>query len=234
MDTDLTVVRQFWQCASGYPPDKEKCYPDHAIAHEFDRVAGQAVLEYGCGGGSDTMSLLRRGCTVWFADVVITNVRMTMARVQAAGYLAKAIGVPLMHSDKTMLPDGTVDVVNCHGVLHHIEDPRPVLDEFVRVLKPGGRAAIMLYTEGLEKNLAEETQKHMARGLTQGQAFGWATDGEGCPYSRSYTVSEGTNLLESAGLKVESTFDYANGLFRTFRCVKPAAKWRLGSPKEGA
>ena len=31
------------------------------------------------------------------------------------------------------------------GVLHHIADPRPMLDEMHRVLRPGGEVIVMMY-----------------------------------------------------------------------------------------
>src|SRR5581483_1576550 len=45
-------------------------------------------------------------------------------------------------------PDETFDVVYSHGVLHHTPDIQAALREVHRVLKPGGRAIVMLYHRG--------------------------------------------------------------------------------------
>ncbi len=41
--------------------------------------------------------------------------------------------------------DGSFDMVYSHGVLHHTPNPGAAIDEVHRVLKPGGRAVVMLY-----------------------------------------------------------------------------------------
>jgi SAM-dependent methyltransferase len=131
-----------------------------------------------------------------------------------------AVGV-LEDSAPIELPDGMFDVVSSHGVLHHIEDPVPVVSEFFRLLKPGGEVYVMLYTE----RLWEEHQPRLSRlaesGLTPFQAFGWCTDGDGCPYARAYTENEGRALLEAAGFQVWRVFEYFDGRFRTFSGQKP-------------
>jgi len=42
-------------------------------------------------------------------------------------------------------PDNSFDLVYSHGVLHHTPDTAGAIREIHRVLKPGGRAVIMLY-----------------------------------------------------------------------------------------
>jgi SAM-dependent methyltransferase len=45
-------------------------------------------------------------------------------------------------------PDESFDVVYSHGVLHHTPDMDAAVHEIHRVLKPGGRAIVMLYHRG--------------------------------------------------------------------------------------
>lgn len=53
-------------------------------------------------------------------------------------------------TDGERLPfdDGAFDIACSMGVLHHIENPRPMISEIRRVLKPGGRIILMLYYLG--------------------------------------------------------------------------------------
>jgi ubiquinone/menaquinone biosynthesis C-methylase UbiE len=225
-------TRQAWTSAQGFPTAKETVYAGHAEAHGFDTEAGKTVLEYGCGGGSDTLSLLRRGCTVYFADVTTSNVEVTKQRIQELEptHAERAHALPLDASDRIPLADGVLDAVTSHGVIHHIEDPVPVLKEFFRILKPGGRVYIMLYTEALRARADEVVHKLAAeRGLPVEEGFCWFTDGPGHPWADFYTVEEGQEILTEAGFVVKSCKEYnpcvANENrpdFRTFLAVKPA------------
>ena len=54
-----------------------------------------------------------------------------------------------VHHDAEHLPfpDDTFDVVYSNGVIHHTPNTQQVVREIFRVLKPGGKAIIMLYAE---------------------------------------------------------------------------------------
>lgn len=215
--------KEFWEIAQTFPDDKEMVYPDHVIAQEFAQNVGKTVLEYGCGGGSDTISYLRRGCSVYFADIVRSNVMATHKRALEAGYAGKAKGMLLIHSAAfPQIPSGTIDVVNAHGVLHHIEDHETVLAvlrQFHRVLRPNGKLYVMLYTQELWTKYETARAKLEMKGLLPGAAFGQLTDGEGCPFATAYDEGDGTALLGEGGFDVVSMFIYNGVDFRTFRAV---------------
>lgn len=220
---DLERVRKAWTCAAGFPPDKESVYPDHARAQQFDHHKGKTVLEYGCGGGADAMSYLRRGCYVYFADVVPWNVATASTRIAKCGLAEKARAVHLRKSSEIPLDAESVDVISSHGVLHHIEDPAPVLDEFFRILRPRGHLYVMLYTETLRARADSFVRTFVERGqLSEAEAFCWFTDGQGTPYARPYTEQEGFDFLKAGGFKpVGRPVVYNNGDFRTFKAVRP-------------
>jgi SAM-dependent methyltransferase len=232
----LENSRSHWTCAQNYPITKEEVYPQHAEANEFDRAKGKGVLEYGCGGGADTLSYLRRGAGVIFCDIVPGNVALTTERVRAAGHSeGMARGIVLENTTPIPVGDAAVDIVSCVGVYHHIATENsvthvrgelpaaPLLREFHRVLKPGGRLTLMVYTEYLEAKCSKIMADIMAAnpGMTREQAFGGMTDGSGCPYARSYTVEQGEAMLRANGFKVVSTMEYNDRDFRTFRAVRP-------------
>lgn len=221
--TSVEQVRKVWHRAASFPANKEGVYPDHAKAQEFEHHRGKRVLEYGCGGGSDAMSYLRRDCTVWYVDIVPENVAAAGRRIEQAGLASRAYGLVIDESAKIPIAGGYFDVVNAHGVLHHIEDPGPVLAEFHRLLKPGGLVYAMLYAEDLWNRFLPEIRDlvNAKRCSSLEEAFGWCSDGEGVPYARSYAEWQGKELLKSQGFELVSAFEYNQGYFRTFKAVKP-------------
>lgn len=221
---EFARAKDYWRIACEFPTDKEEAYPEHAYANGFlVPGAGLDVLEYGCGGGSDAISWMKRKHRVTATDIVPENV--TATRERAAKYLLEHVTenlhapTILLLTESSPLPfaDASFDVVSSHGVVHHIVHPLPVLKEFHRVLRPGGRAYIMFYTEQLwAVHVATINFLTMARGLDPHEAFGWCTDGEGTPYSKHYTVLEATRLFQEARFRITQFVEYNKKEFRTF------------------
>lgn len=218
---DLEEARKFWAVAQTFPADKESVYPGHAEAHGFDTCSNLHVLEYGCGGGSDTISMLKRGAYVFYVDIVPGNVEVTRSRVQAIDVpwpRGNAIGAVLEQSDSIPVHDNAVDRVSCHGVLHHIEEEtmERVIDEMHRVLRPGGELFAMLYTEKLyQRCLPQVAALCVQQGWEYDRAFSYMTDGGGI--ARYYSLESGRELFEAHHFDFVSAAEYNNGDFRTFR-----------------
>ena len=103
---------------------------------------GDAVLDVACGPGNTTRSLV--------ADVGADGLVVGMD--SAATMLAQAVrdtppGTPLgyVRGDGARLPfgDDSFDAVSCYGALYLMDDPFGSLREMLRVLKPGGRIAVL-------------------------------------------------------------------------------------------
>jgi len=116
-----------------------------AVEMPLDRLRGLKVLEIGCGAGGHSALFALKGARVTAVDLTADRVRSTAAKFRLLGDLAT--GCVAMQADAERLPfaDGTFDIVYSNGVLHHTADTERAIAEVRRVLKPGGRAAIMLY-----------------------------------------------------------------------------------------
>ncbi|BBX23270.1 methyltransferase [Mycolicibacter terrae] len=127
----------------------------------LDIPAGGVALDVGCGPGSITASLARAvGEDGLALGVDVSEPMLARAvRVQAgaqAGFLrADAQRLPLR--------DNTVDAVISIAVLQLIPDPTAALGEMARVLKPGGRIALMVPTAGSASRLWKLLPKAGAR-----------------------------------------------------------------------
>jgi len=224
--TRLAADRQFWIHASGFPPDKTVVYPDHARVQHLAEVAGKRVLEYGCGGGADAMSYLKAGAEhVTLVDIVPDNLETSRRRIEellGPRMLARAQFWWLTASDALPPADVTYDVINSHGVLHHIEEPmmHVVLRALHARLRPTGWATFMLYTEHLRQRCDWIIAPRLEQGWAEDAAFGSCTDGDGC-IARHYTEAAGREVIERAGFRIEDVQVYNCGDFRTFYCRRP-------------
>lgn len=102
-------------------------------------VCGRTVLDVGSGDGILALVLAKLG-----ADV--TGIDSSAAMIDAAGRRAKRHGVEIAferaHAEWLPCHPEEFDLVTVVTVLCFFQDPRPVLEEIARALKPGGRLVI--------------------------------------------------------------------------------------------
>ncbi len=108
-------------------------------------LSGKSVLEIGCGAGGHSALFANYGAKMTSVDITPARVRSTQRKFDLLG--DRALGCKAMQSDAENLPfeDNTFDIVYSNGVLHHTHNTEKAIDEVYRVLKPGGKAVIMLY-----------------------------------------------------------------------------------------
>ena len=96
-------------------------------------LTGIRVLEVGAGSGRDSLDLVRRGARVWVVDYTPTALRL-VGRQPGGERLGRVCG------DAFRLPfaDASFDIVFHQGLLEHFREPRGLLTENARVLRPGG------------------------------------------------------------------------------------------------
>ncbi len=107
---------------------------------------GDAVLDVACGPGNFTSA---------FADAVVTGdaarpgvavgVDVSVPMLRRAAATNDRENAVYARADATRLPfrDGAFDAVTCYAALYLIPEPFAVIDEMIRVLRPGGRLALM-------------------------------------------------------------------------------------------
>lgn len=131
--------RRFYELVEEHRYTKEWHIPSAA---EFANAAGLKVLEIGCGLGTDGAQFAKAG-----ADY--TGVDLTEAAVELARKRFELFNLPgkfqTADAESLEFADDSFDLVYSHGVLHHTPDTARAVKEIHRVLRPRGRAVIMLY-----------------------------------------------------------------------------------------
>jgi len=171
---------------------------------------GKVVLDYGCGPGDDLVGfgVYSRPRQLIACDVSSSSLGEARERLALHGIPCEFHLLP--DAGAIPLPDASVDYVHCSGVLHHTADPLAILREFRRVLRPDGRARIMVYNyQSIWLHYYVAYQKVIRerkyRGLDIRDAFARTTDGESCPIALVYRPQEFVALAGEAGLVARFT-----------------------------
>ena len=135
-------TRHFYELVEAHRYTKEWHIP---AAADFAGARGLKVLEIGCGLGTDGAQFAEAG-----ADY--TGIDLTEAAVELARRRFELFDLPgtfkTADAESLSFPDESFDLVYSHGVLHHTPDTGKAIQEIHRVLRPGGRAVVMLYHRG--------------------------------------------------------------------------------------
>jgi 2-polyprenyl-3-methyl-5-hydroxy-6-metoxy-1,4-benzoquinol methylase len=110
-------------------------YAFSEMIHGYSQSAGCKVLDVGCGNGYVLAQYARHGASVFGVDITRTAVDLSRRRFELAGLSGTFSQID---GQRLPFPDASFDIVCSMGVLHHISDPSPLVDEMRRVLKPGG------------------------------------------------------------------------------------------------
>lgn len=160
MDTNKIDVKIFWEEAScgedlylkGFNLDD---YKQHAYAryilepiildiiNEVD-LNRKNCLEIGVGLGADHSELAKKGSILSGIDLTERAINHTKKRLELMGLKSD-----LKIGDAENLPfkENLFDFIYSWGVIHHSPNTPKAVDEIYRILKPGGKARIMIYNK---------------------------------------------------------------------------------------
>jgi ubiquinone/menaquinone biosynthesis C-methylase UbiE len=157
---------------------------------------GHSVLEIGCGVGLDTYAMAQHGLHVDSVDLTEVAVRTAYTRFRRHNMAAS---FAVADAEKLPFSSDSYDYVYSFGVLHHAADTVATINEAHRVLKPGGKARIMLY----HRHSLNELVHRLTR-------IPFEERDAACPVVRRFTRAE-VHTMFARFSKVETRLDYVYG-----------------------
>lgn len=158
----LEIDKRFFPVLRTYMPWKKISF-DSLI--DFDSLKDMDVLEIGVGNGSLASLLARYARSFTGIDITDYALKCATNRMRCFCLDAKVIQ---MDAECMEFDDNTFDFILSWGVIHHTANPERLLQEMHRVLRPEGRALIMVYHRNFWNYYIMGA---LFRGLLQGELF---------------------------------------------------------------
>jgi len=182
----------------------------HAAIAAAERIGGR-ILEVGVGTGISLPDYSRsnRLCGV---DISEPMLRKAQQRVGELG-LPNVEGLWVMDAEHLSFPDASFDVVVAQYVITTVPNPEATLDEFARVLKPGGEI-VLVSRVGAEAGLRRALERWFAPAARK---LGWRTEFSWERYADWAKRCRGMRLVERRAMP-------PFGHFSLIRCARVAAQ----------
>ena len=122
----------------------DKLWRRHALREIVDGTP-QRILDVACGTGVSTISIAKaaaEGSSVIGADISEGMMALVKGKAEKAG-VGERISLQVADGEALPYEEGTFDRVTCAFGIRNFEHKEKGLEEFLRVLKPGGKAVVL-------------------------------------------------------------------------------------------
>ena len=181
------------------------------------RIGGR-VLEVGVGTGI-SLPLYSSNCRLCGVDISAPMLRKAQERVAELN-LANVEGLWVMDAEHLSFPDNSFEVVVAQYVITTVPNPEATLDEFARVLKPGGEI-VLVSRIGAEAGLRRSLEHWFQPAARK---LGWRTEFSFGRYARWAAQSPDVHLIERRAMP-------PFGHFNLIRFGKDGTESRLDRPE---
>ena len=151
---------------------------------------GGRVLEVGVGTGIP-LPQYAANLRIFGTDISAAMLRKARARV-ADLRLGNVEGLAVMDAEKLEFPDHSFDVVMAQYVVTAVPNPEAALNEFARVLRPGGEIILLSRVSadaGMRRFIEQQLQPVVRR-------LGWRTEFAWSRYAEWAAQADGMELIE--------------------------------------
>lgn len=142
---------------------------------------GQKLPEIGCGAGVDLVRFAEKRAVVTGIDLAPSAVGLAQRHFADRGL---AVHLQVVNGEKMAFPDASFDLVYAHSALQYTADDRAMVSEIYRVLRPGGKAILVVYHKHWWPNALSRLS-------------GVPLEHQDAPVMAKYTIREFRALLET-------------------------------------
>ena len=196
-DNDSTI-KQYKKLAKSYNfrfPSYLKVITDK-VAAIANITPGDRVLDLGCGTGELIFRLAQEyPATGELVGIDISEEMLKRAKSKLDSF--KAVSLHSGNIEQISYPDEYFDLIVSSGVMHYVRNPKNMIKEALRVLRPRGRFLLI--------DMAQESLTTRISSL-----FRRITDPGTVQFYSLHSVSE---LLSSQGFKIRSSKLFKAGIF---------------------
>jgi len=161
----------------------------HAAIAAAERIGGR-ILEVGVGTGISLPDYSAKN-KLWGVDISEPMLRKAQVRVEEFG-LKNVEALCVMDAEHLDFPDASFDVVVAQYVITTVPNPEATLDEFARVLKPGGEI-VLVSRVGAEAGPRRALEHWFAPAARK---LGWRTEFSFERYAAWAKRTQGMQLVE--------------------------------------
>jgi phosphatidylethanolamine/phosphatidyl-N-methylethanolamine N-methyltransferase len=154
-----------------------------------ERIGGR-ILEVGVGTGI-SLPYYSRDVRLYGVDISEPMLRKAQQRVDELG-LKNVEALAVMDAEHLDFPDASFDVVVAQYVVTTVPNPEATLDEFARVLRPGGEI-VLVSRVGAEAGLRRALERWFAPAARK---LGWRTEFAFERYAQWAKKTNGVQLIE--------------------------------------
>ena len=161
-----------------------------AAIQATNKIGGR-VLEVGVGTGI-SLPLYSSNVRIFGTDISEAMLKKAKQRV-AQGRLKNIEGLAVMDAEKLEFPDNSFDVVMAQYVVTAVPNPEAALNEFARVVRPGGELIILTRVsadDGMRRFIEQKLQPVVTRLGFRTAEFAWSR------YTRWLADAKGIELVE--------------------------------------
>jgi phosphatidylethanolamine/phosphatidyl-N-methylethanolamine N-methyltransferase len=161
-----------------------------AAIQATNKIGGR-VLEVGVGTGI-SLPLYASNVRIFGTDISEAMLKKARQRV-VQGRLKNIEGLAVMDAEKLEFPDNSFDVVMAQYVVTAVPNPEAALDEFARVVRPGGELIILTRVsadDGMRRFIEQRLQPVVTRLGFRTAEFAWSR------YTRWLAAAKGIELVE--------------------------------------